>query len=471
MRTPGLQALPSGLVIVAFLTSMAWLLIRPDPFSLGNDEGFNLMKAFLMSRGERLFVDIWSDQPPAFAWLLRGMFAVFGTGVSVGRLATLLCTALMLVAIRDFLCEGHDGLGALLGVMMVLITPGIFLWSGAVLIGLPAIALAITSIACLNRWHRGGSSAWLMASGSVLALSACTKFFTLVTVPGMLLGFLLLPMPGGWRRVPAILLWSAVLLASLLLILGVTGALFHLDQLLGNHLQARAVPGYATLSHTRWLTGQPRCWLLYSLALPALWSARLRGSPAVFHCGVWMVTALLVLHFHRPFWSHHALLAAIPAAVLAAVTLNRAMQRWLDPHYCRRAAWGLTITSLVAVPICVHRTAEDFAGQQWKFDLVDLIRQDSGAGVPIIADDPLFAFRAGVPVDPYLAVFSNKRQSSGLLDEALLGKRLGIIQPVHVLFSTQTLRNLPGLPRLLARDYRLLRQAGRWQLHERRTRP
>lgn len=470
-RPAGLQALPSGLVIAVFVVSMAWLLIRPDPFSLRNDEGFNLMKAFLMARGEHLFVDIWSDQPPVFTWLLRGMFAAFGSTVSVGRLTTLLCAALMLVAIRDFLREGRDELRALLGVMMVLMTPGIFLWSGAVLIGLPAIALAITSIACLHRWHRGGGGAWIIASGVMLALSACTKFFTLVAVPGVLLGFLLLPMPPGWQRVPAILLWSGILLMGLLLILGVTGALFHLDQLFGNHLQARAVPSYATLSHTHWLAGQPRCWLLYGLALPALCSARLRKSPAVLHCGVWMVTALLVLHFHRPFWSHHALLPAIPAAVLAAVTLNTALRRWLTPQYCRWAAWGFTMTSLVAVPICVQRTAEDFADQQWKSGLVELIRQGSGPDTPMIADNPLFAFRAGVPVDPFLTVFSNKRQNSGLLDEALLGERLGIVQPVQALFSAQTLRNLPGLPHLLARDYRLLRQAGGLQLHERRARP
>ncbi|MEN9728729.1 MAG: hypothetical protein RL434_3095 [Pseudomonadota bacterium] len=467
-RNAGLQALAPWLVIVTFLFSMVWLLIWPDPFSFGLDEGFNLMKAFLMPRGERLFVDIWSDQPPVFAWLLRGMFAIFGASVTMGRLTTLLCAGLLLLAAHDLLRQSTDHFGALLAILcVVLLAPGFLLWSGAVLIGLPAIAFALASVACLVRWHDSGAVVWLLASAVLLAVSACTKFFTLILVPCVLPGLLILPLPGAQHRWRAVLAWCAGFGVILLLVLGLTDALFHPEQLFGNHWEAKSVPVYAHLSHTAWLAGQPRCWLLYGLALSALRPRLWRTRPLVFYCGTWMVAALLTLHFHRPFWSHHALLPAIPAAPLAAVTLWGWSQRWLKDAHRARLMLAVLLVSLVVIPMAVAKTARQFAGQHWKWEMLELLRARTTRNTTMITDDPIIAFRAGVPVDPHLAVFSNKRRISGLLDESMVEKRLRLSRPDFVLFGSHTLQGLPGLTAILTRHYRPLHRAGRLHLHER----
>src|SRR5262245_47748831 len=95
-------------------------------FGFFDDEGINLLKAFMVKSGFRLYSEVYSDQAPTFTWLqaaLLGLFGadteffrqlaiLFGLGALVGasaitvemggRFAGLLCAAL-LVSFAPFL--------------------------------------------------------------------------------------------------------------------------------------------------------------------------------------------------------------------------------------------------------------------------------------------------------------------------------------------------------------------------------
>ena len=49
------------------------------------DEGNNVIKALMLSKGHALYSEIWSDQPPLFTYMLRGWFAVTGWTVQQGH--------------------------------------------------------------------------------------------------------------------------------------------------------------------------------------------------------------------------------------------------------------------------------------------------------------------------------------------------------------------------------------------------
>jgi hypothetical protein len=53
---------------------------------MGGDEGFELSKGALYSRGFVLYKEIWSDQPPLLSVLLGRAFAWFGPSALVARL-------------------------------------------------------------------------------------------------------------------------------------------------------------------------------------------------------------------------------------------------------------------------------------------------------------------------------------------------------------------------------------------------
>jgi hypothetical protein len=113
------------------------------------------------------------------------------------------------------------------------------------------------------------------------------------------------------------------------------------------------------------------------------------------------------------------------------------------------------------------RGARSFTGQHWKWEMLAVLHARTTQSTTMITDDPLIAFRAGIPVDPHLAVFATKRRLSGLLSESTVEERLRATRADFVLFSGQTLQGLPGLTEVLAQHYLPLRQAGRLQLHER----
>src|SRR5579859_5817859 len=53
-------------------------------FQFGPDEGYEFMKAFLVSVGHPLYSEIWNDQPPLHTEILALLFRLFGPSALVG---------------------------------------------------------------------------------------------------------------------------------------------------------------------------------------------------------------------------------------------------------------------------------------------------------------------------------------------------------------------------------------------------
>ena len=87
-----------GLVLLAYLALCATLPLG-KAIKIGADEDFELSKAVLCLKGYNLYSDIWSDQPPLYAFLLTQIVKHISPSIAAVRLLTTAFTLLLLASV------------------------------------------------------------------------------------------------------------------------------------------------------------------------------------------------------------------------------------------------------------------------------------------------------------------------------------------------------------------------------------
>ena len=99
-----------------------------------------------------------------FTHLLVGVFSLFGPSMESARALVLFFSSGLIVAAIAFLRGIGEGRYALIGRILLLLMPRYIRLSMSVMIGLPALSLAMVSLAVLVSWHRQQNPAMLIAS-------------------------------------------------------------------------------------------------------------------------------------------------------------------------------------------------------------------------------------------------------------------------------------------------------------------
>jgi hypothetical protein len=407
------------------------------PFELDPDEGIQLMKALLHAEGASLYAQIYSDQPPLFTLMLSGLLQAFGAKVLPARLAVLGFSLVLLGSASEHLRRTWGWVHAAAAVVLLAIVPAYVQLSVSVMVGLPAIALAMLALLSLTVWHERDRMVWLILAAALLALSILVKLFTVVLVPVILAGVLLIPAknrsPSGGLRstlrwVPTAV-WCVVFSVMLAVLAVVWVGPTHLAQLVETHLGAQDIgyfAGETLLRHTRDL------WPLFALAaIGAGMSIRRRAWSSLYYAG-WIAAAGFLLAFNRPVWYHQQLLVTAPAGVLAGIGLTESFRLALNRRDRGRGsillallAGGLAVFySLQAGPRFLDRLRSDapnlFPGaalEAREYDLLTLVEYFDPGGDWLITDRPMFAFRSRRSLPPALANVSQKVIRSGVLTE------------------------------------------------------
>jgi 4-amino-4-deoxy-L-arabinose transferase-like glycosyltransferase len=455
-------------VPVIFVVTM-WLR---DPskgiLELNGDEGINAIKALLTARGFANYSEIWNDQPPVLTYLLAGVFETFGFDVEVGRKLVLLLSGVLLWAGALGLRKVWGNGAALAGSTLVALLPQYSFLSMAVMVGLPAIALAVLAWAFLMVWWGDRRQRWLALSGVALALSAFTKGFTLLALPLMLGGLLIRRWArtgegGRWWFPSAV--WSlAFVLTALLLGLGLVGA-GNLPALIAPHWIARQRPNLLSGSVTFSAMLIPNLPVL-ALALAGTTLAVRARRWWVLVLSGWSLAGILVLRNHQPLWYHHQLIITVPAALVAGVAVaeafaNLARLRNVTTARARLLTLAGPIVVVALVVVFLRGRPPDFelevrwqkAGQGWDDLLLAEMKRRAPETHWVLTDRPIMAFQAGLPVPPSVAVITDKRMRTGLLREEDLINVLRVWKPEQVLLARF---ELPRLLRELQVHYRLV---------------
>ncbi len=464
-----------GLAVVLMISVLIFSLLRlGTTFELGDDEGLALIKGFMCNRGYKLYTEIWNDQPPLFTVLLSGAFRTWSPSILTARLVAAGFGLLLIGAFHELVRQRSGKGSALIATFLLLASPGVLILSVSVMLEVPAFATALLSAWLLFEWGKWRHWAWLLASGVVMALALQIKLSAVLILPAIGVEFLLMlasarhhafpernvgaparpdsrgkeaqkqtadhrghrldlirASPGWLLRRPAsvrVLLWVTPMVA-VTAVIGMTWGKGSLAPSWKSHTTAQAVQGFDRPEdhkfEVRLLRNHAECWAAAALCLTV--ALRQKGLRQIAFPSVLLLVVSAVHAVHRPWWNYYYLHLAIPLAWLAGWTVNesiRLVHTLVSTgriNVFSRAAWkAVAVCALAAAALARSETRLEGA--------IKGIRQRTAAATnPIVntmkacadqtawvyARSPIYAFHAGLPVPPELAVVTPKRFWSG----------------------------------------------------------
>jgi 4-amino-4-deoxy-L-arabinose transferase-like glycosyltransferase len=442
--------------ILVPLLYLAFLFYRAphlDPRDWDYDEGINLMKALLVNRGYAMYTEIWSDQPPLLTVALAALFHGTGPSVAAARILVMLLSAVLLWCFYLAVHKSAPTLITLIAVVLLVISEFYIRLSGAVMVGLPSLALAMVSLALVVTGRPG----WVrvLLSAVVMALALQTKLLAIIVMPSCAAA-IFLPAEGIkpvliWTRR---LVWAVIWSVALGLAFLVTGALLgglHFDLIFGTHFSTMTrtfqdfIEGSALFfphfieQHVAYLI-VGACGIGYALY---------RRRTAAIVPVVWIATGVVAFQFHRPLWYHYTILLTVPltwlcaygiegwwwavctawrrrpkpGAIAGLVGLGAAMVAVLAilffyPHaFGERQGWQMTTFRPNYIPPIPQR----------------LIAEATDKSAWVFTDHPFYAFQAGLVVPPEIAVLSRKSLETGIITQDTLAKVVRKYKPRFVI--------------------------------------
>ena len=121
---------------------------------IGADEGFELAKATLCVHGQRLYTDVWNDQPPLHTFLVTQVLKHISTSVLGPRLLTVAFSAVLLVSVFAIVRRVSGVLVATLTTALIVASPGFVELSSSCMLEIPALATTLASVALLGSRRR-----------------------------------------------------------------------------------------------------------------------------------------------------------------------------------------------------------------------------------------------------------------------------------------------------------------------------
>ncbi len=478
---------------------LALLLLVPwqTAFRFGMDEGYELMKALLVSRGHRLYGEFWNDQPPLHTELLALLFRLCGPSAGVGRVLSVGFAGVLVAALYGLARRGSNRLTGLVAVVLLAGAAGFLELSVSVMLELPAFALGLAAVWTWYRWETNGRRAWLVGSGVLMGCALQVKFTAALLLPALAVAWCLparageahSPAPAAASTVPsgapcrfatrlrglrwhAGWIWLAALAAAFGLVVvlsygpGAWAMFWNSHFSAGTRDRAALVPGFQAA----------RLWDESGLVVAALAGlvvmGLLRRRELVFPL-VWLVTALVVHLQHRPYWPYYFLHFALPLAWLGGagvVEVFRLLWRKLLPPGQQGwtlpcLGWGLwSLVAAWVISLAVGRGEWELrrlrvALPAVEQEAVQRLRAHAANVQWLFTTHLLSAFWAGLPVPPELAVIPLKRGWSGQITADQVRACLERYQPELILLPESRIRDW-GLEDYLAQHYQPVDAAG-----------
>ncbi len=181
----GLRTLGGPLVVAAIVAIVYSCLPLGTAVEFGGDEGFELMKGLLCSKGYKLYSEIWSDQPPVLSLLLASSFKHWGADIRVARLMAAGFGLLLFASFYRLVNWRSGAWAAFPAVFLLVPAPGVLELSVSVMQEVPAFATALVAVWLLFHWRDRRHWGWLLASGAAFGLALEIKLTAGLIVPAI----------------------------------------------------------------------------------------------------------------------------------------------------------------------------------------------------------------------------------------------------------------------------------------------
>jgi 4-amino-4-deoxy-L-arabinose transferase-like glycosyltransferase len=430
-------------IILLFISLVIAMRFEPmtQTFQLDYDEGFNLMKAVLYSKGFSLYSQIWNDQPPFFTVILSKWINLFGHSIFAARLLILLFSAILIWCFYQIVFFELGNLPAIVATFLLFTSWLYIRLSISVMIGIPSLALAMLSIYFLYRYKQTSYKFYLILSGGCLALSLQTKLFTVFLIP--LIGLQILDFRSRTKEIKTnklfllktICLW----LISLVLVYSLLAALYqqfwNQEQLLLTHLKQPPdlkKENFHNLQYLNYMIHQDYDYIF--LAGIGIWAIISQKQKKGLLPLTWLVTATFILLKHQPIWYHYYPLLAIPICWLAAYGVDLLYKLFSQNIYKKFKIISIKKfvlpASLIVILIgLIIITPPNPRGSVPKnLELMQVIIKYKIFTNWVFTDNPMYAFYNDLIVPPEIAVMSYKRINSG---DLTFTEMLAILNKYH----------------------------------------
>ena len=463
------------------LTLAGGLALRHRNIEFDRDEGFTLIKAWLLGQGHPLYSQIWSDQPPGMTVLLMMVIKIFGNSLLACRLFVGAFAALLVASFYALVRRTTSAAAAFIAALLLLFSPDFVGLTASVMIGLPAAACAVLAAKLLVDYSRTRENKYFFLSLACFCLSLQMKLIPAIYLPGMLVPLLMGPrmdfrLKGG--NIKSAMAWMALLiLITIATFLWFTGSDWR--QLVGPHIGVHAfgetTPELSNRITMKILIGFLPLAPLLILSAPA-WRRRQDSYRLIPF--IWFACAMFFLLFHKPILYLYGLNLAIPVAWLAALALPQdlnlmpAIRAYAHGGRIRVLDLALPLAALICIPLWTiariprMSTPPLPAPPDWSEPIEPQIMRmlsdrKAGPDDQIFTDRPMYAFMARIPMPPSLAVISGKRLNSGNLTGDFFMRKIREAFPRHVILSRlPPERFSPAFPDFLIENYRLIYRSG-----------
>ncbi|WP_315791623.1 ArnT family glycosyltransferase [Fischerella sp. JS2] len=414
-------------LILLFISLVIAMRFEPmtQTFQFDYDEGFNLMKAVLYSKGFSLYSQIWNDQPPLFTVILSKWLNLFDHSIFAARLLTLLFSAILIWCFYQIVFFELGHLAAIVATFFLFTSWLYIRLSISVMIGIPSLALAMLAIYCLYRYKQTYYQFYLILSGGCLALSLQIKLFTVFLIPLILLQLLAFHSKIKEIKTNRLFLLKSISLwlISLGLIYSLIGVFYqqfwNQEQLLLTHLKQPPDPkveNFNNLQYLNYMSHQDYDYIF--IAGIGIWAIIFQKKKNGLLPLTWLFTATLILLKHQPLWYHYYPLLAIPICWLAAygVTLlynlfSQNLQKNFSIINIKKIVLPASlVVILIGLIIITHPNPRGSVPKNLK--LMQMVMKYKNLTHWVFTDNPMYAFYNDLIVPPEIAVMSYKRINS-----------------------------------------------------------
>jgi 4-amino-4-deoxy-L-arabinose transferase-like glycosyltransferase len=453
----------------------------------GADEGYELMKALLVSRGHALYGRFWNDQPPLHTEMVALLFRLFGPSAYVARLLSVGLAMLLVGALYRLVSVRSGRVAGLVAVGLLMAAPEFLQLSVSVMLEMPAMAAGVAAVWAWVEYCRNRRKGWLVGSGILFGCALQVKLTAAIFGPALAVDMLV--MRRGLRREERWaaaaregLVWAGVAagtfgLIAILFYGRETMAVFWRSHFSAGTRQAAAGPGYGFHLITLWNDFVP----VWPAAVAGLgWIGWRRRWDLLLPVAL-LGTALVAHEAERPYWSYYVLHFAVPLAWLGALGIVEWFRvlwrqgipaRWLAKLGVGLGVlgWSLAVSAaLTMLPPAVWSQMQGVeAAMPAQGDaMVQGLRREGAGKEWVFTEHRIEAFWAGLAVPPPLAVIPSKRIWSGQIDGGAVRAALERYRPGVILLDADEVRQF-GLGDYLRRYYRAASEGGVFGLYVRR---
>jgi hypothetical protein len=445
---------------------------------IGADEGFELAKATLVSKGHQFYSEVWNDQPPLHTLIVVALQKVFPHSLTAARMVSVVSAAALLCALIAIAGRITGPPSAGITAAFLLFSPAFVELSSSCMVEIPDLMPVVAALAVLVTMRR--SIGVPLLAGVLFAIGLQIKFIGLVFVP--LLAFALWlrgagePAKGRLIHAAAFLLSSILAFSVIAILTGGDAYILQLKQSWFAHFAPTKSYEYGSpADHPFDWTIFLKHWDASILAVIGIIFCLRRARKSLWHIlpVLWLILEIIVFSIHRPWWSYYYIHIAVPLSWCAAIGLVELWTALRNRSPKTAPSKRSQTSSLPPLSATIPLAVFLLAASAWMTARVYLQIRDIRRSpqlyysivLPEIArykpfteyiftDEPVYSFHADIPMPPRLAIVSLKRLWSADLTNASLTDELYRVKPGLMLLRTDT-GELP-FQQLLTSDYQVV---------------